>query len=1512
MNNFNPSQPRPGMAPHGIPQQGMAQPPPNQSQDQNIMQQIFSFVQQNPVNPQIAPLNSRVAVIRQLYSSQKLIQGDDPAKQRSVLNWALNVERRLVASAQSYQDYSTGVQNHLRALHTQRQNLNAMNTTSFPSNGMPAQAAPVPPSQNTLAQHPEQAQGSGRGHPNQSRPGMLSGQPAAQFGNLQQTSGTPRPPQPANSANQPQPSTPAQPVPQQTPQAPQPNNPPNQSKPGQQVSSQKMTLKTIFERDPEKAKQNIEQAYRTLLNQQLKRYECNSLEQLKAKMNIPPQHRVEAQRLGMDPLVHSLQQAARAAAAQKLQKEHEASGKLGEPVQSNHPSASQMAKNIDYTAYFAAQDSAKRSAEAGDLVVPASDNQSFQRNVNNRNVGGPAFGNSASNAGGSTNAFQAQSRQFPSQPGLQRQNTSNSSDQITAKGLPPRPASTTVPQASQPRPTSAAMLQGQSGGLYVGQQNQQPSPAMPVLNKPFQGAEQTPATPQRPPTQGVQRSQQASPQPGVGTSQSSNQEGPRNPPSFGSGMNPPSTQNPQNQAQLLEQLLNTMGPKAFAARQLPPQYQQILASQMKSEEHGKQIIRNLIQRFSRPNSQLAQPVADPVTQNPNASAGANGQTDAPATQASLPTGPVGNSAAGPSQGAALIKEIAEQPFPRNVMAQRLPSLRIPDNLRSWGQVAEWMSQNRSNFDQDVPDQLLRLARDHWTHINSNMKNPAAEPIQNNNGQRLLPPHVVQSSQAFQKGLVQIAPNGEVEIKPPTQQEIQQFQMSHPDAPPPSVPNLVQRTKLEHLKATDMNLARVVLQRYTQQLQQRQNEPRMQDSAPVSAPQQGSQAPQQNPTPFAGMAPGGVPAGMGRGQQTVVPGSNMVMQPPPRFPPGTAPYSNGMQPNQTQMLPPSAQHHFFPGPQPQPPQARPTLGPQGAMNAQVSTLPQAGAPPMTMSNGQVMALDQAQSQINQVNGQSSGKPADAVENRIQFLLQRLPTGQKVEMEPAQFNQIREKFGHFLTYQRDFRNAFKLAFESKGGFDDELNAILQFFAMLLKQSNNDQFEPRLSAPDLMNLLERIFRWAKQQSSKQNVSKPPVPASTAPSQNHVSTASAEPVKPSAQATTAKSSHTKQAPSMEKKTSTKKASAKAPPAPTSSQPPQTFPNPDTTTGHPKTGDGRPKYAESRSEFSFSPDNLSIPEKKRKKPNRVGEVVAQTPPAPTPGSTGSPQPAIVSKQDTMPATTHQDPPVAPKKPMPFRCPVAFCDADVEGFESSDQLNDHLDKEHGGASGPFGCIQGTEQDVLPEVGLQTTSHRVTMEDSATGSTRRPADAADQEDSDSPAKRQKGDDRGRYFRRTPIAGERQELTYDDSIQQMIEDAVHGVDPLDAFMDAVWVGQGEAPGSTTKTPGLTPDDHTSDGEEEDMTGFSEEEKRRRRRENMSIEELYGPETVLTPFVEGTMKPGPHWGPTGQPSAVHLEWYENEKKFHTEREQEARMRKAREAKARKDAAEIAAAKAAISGRK
>ena len=550
---------------------------------------------------------------------------------------------------------------------------------------------------------------------------MLSGQPGTQLGNLQQTPSTARPPQPVNTTNQLQASSSAQPTPQPSRHAPQPNNTPSQNNGGQQVPAQKLTLKTIFERDPEKARQNTEQAYKTLLHQQLKRYECSTLEQLKAKMNIPAQHHVEAQRLNMDPLVYSLQQAARAAAAQKMQKEYEASSKLGEPVQSNHLAVSQAAKSIDYPAYFAAQDSAKRSAEAGDLVVPASDNQNFQRNVNNRNIGGPAFGNNAPNAGGSTSAFAAQPRQFTSQGGLQRQNVSNTSDQVSMKGLPPRPASTTVPQASQPRSTSAAMLQGQSGGLYVGQQNQQPSPAMPVLNKPFQGVERNPATPQRPPTQSIHRNQQTSPQPGMGALQSTNQGGPRNPQSFASGMNQPASQAPQNQNQLLEHHLNTMGPKAFAARHLPPQYQQVLTNQMTSEEHGKQIIRNVIQRFSRPNSQLAQPIAESAPQDPSTSAHANSQTTTPAIQASAPNAPNGNSVAGPLQGAVLIKEIGEQPFPRNVMAQRLPNLRIPDNLRSWGQVAEWISQNRSNFDQDVPDQLLRLARDHWTHLNGGTK-----------------------------------------------------------------------------------------------------------------------------------------------------------------------------------------------------------------------------------------------------------------------------------------------------------------------------------------------------------------------------------------------------------------------------------------------------------------------------------------------------------------------------------------------------------------------------------------------------------------------------------------------------------------------------------------------------------------------------------------------------------------------------------------------------------------------
>ena len=98
--------------------------------------------------------------------------------------------------------------------------------------------------------------------------------------------------------------------------------------------------------------------------------------------------------------------------------------------------------------------------------------------------------------------------------------------------------------------------------------------------------------------------------------------------------------------------------------------------------------------------------------------------------------------------------------------------------------------------------------------------------------------------------------------------------------------------------------------------------------------------------------------------------------------------------------------------------------------------------MAMSNNQAGVLGQAQPQINQINDQIIGE-AYRCRGKVEYssLLQRISVGSKVDIEPAQFNQIQEKFKHFLTYQRDFKNAFKLAFESKGGFDDDLNGMLQ---------------------------------------------------------------------------------------------------------------------------------------------------------------------------------------------------------------------------------------------------------------------------------------------------------------------------------------------------------------------------------------------------------------------------------------------------------------------------------------
>ena len=148
-----------------------------------------------------------------------------------------------------------------------------------------------------------------------------------------------------------------------------------------------------------------------------------------------------------------------------------------------------------------------------------------------------------------------------------------------------------------------------------------------------------------------------------------------------------------------------------------------------------------------------------------------------------------------------------------------------------------------------------------------------------------------------------------------------------------------------------------------------------------------------------------------------------------------------------------------------------------------------------------------------------------------------------------------------------------------------------------------------------------------------------------------------------------------------------------------------------------------------------------------------------------------------------------------------------------------------GANEQFYRIDGTEQDSLPEVGLQLASHRVTMEDSATGSTLHPAGAADQEAPNPSEGVLEDDDWPRWTPGKLVYGERLTPENDDGISQFLEDTLNGVEPLDSFKDAVPAGQVESSGSTNKTPVLTPDDQILDEEEEDMTGLSGEERRQK---------------------------------------------------------------------------------------
>jgi hypothetical protein len=448
-----------------------------------------------------------------------------------------------------------------------------------------------------------------------------------------------------------------QPPPQQQQQQQQP--PPQQQQQPQQQMSQNPQAQT-FTLEEQKQMANLT---RSMLGS-IAEDQRNSVRQ-KILASLPPQQREHYQRQGVDPLVKHFQQIAlKKFSAEKMRRAQ---------LQTGGP--------IDFSSFAGQQADAMKMADAGQLVVPAS---------NNNNMGmDPAAANMANM--NMQPAMQNNQQQIQNMMAQRQQQTQAQmrTTQLQQQAQAQAQARNAAQQQAQQQ-----MLRGQPGGLNTNQAPQQ-SPAMSMLNRPMV-----------PPGQPSQTPPQNRPQP---------------------ALQPNQQMNPQMMAQFSQQIANNPGlfPNPKPELKIPPgvQIPPNLRAKLEGMPHEQQ--QQIIQRFCEqqqrtPQAQQAQQAQQMMMNNMN--------SGIPMGQQPLPNGAMGMPPQAPlnpqqqmamgMSGAPSHQQMQQRivmqqrqldydsrAFPPRVLAEVCP---VPPNVKTWGQLKEFVQQNQQNLPPDLLDKVRRF------------------------------------------------------------------------------------------------------------------------------------------------------------------------------------------------------------------------------------------------------------------------------------------------------------------------------------------------------------------------------------------------------------------------------------------------------------------------------------------------------------------------------------------------------------------------------------------------------------------------------------------------------------------------------------------------------------------------------------------------------------------------------------------------------------------------------------
>ncbi|KAF2139564.1 uncharacterized protein K452DRAFT_300121 [Aplosporella prunicola CBS 121167] len=633
----------------------------------------------------------------------------------------------------------------------------------------------------------------------------------------------------------------------------------------------------------------------------------------------------------------------------------------------------------------------------------------------------------------------------------------------------------------------------------------------------------------------------------------------------------------------------------------------------------------------------------------------------------------------------IVQQMDTLPYPPPIADAVRQSM--PENIRSWGQLKEWVSRNPNPM---LPmEKLTRVQRIHYEKLSGQQQNNAAN-----------------------LGMPNGHPNGPGQLGPghPNGQAPQAPMMPAGGTPNPGMQQRMaamqaaQRQRLmmaiQQVSAADIQRVR---QQYGPRVANASDDHLRQQIATMRLQQQQKAMGQPN---MPGMPP--QPPNMGMPQ-----GPNM--QQPPRVPqpgqPQPAPQMSGQQP----------QGQAKQAPQPkQPGNATPKVQPQQGLKrpssddvVEVADPSKPQAPPMQPSQSQQRPLGMTQAQFEKLTPQQQQvlrqkqmaiQAAQAqTQNQGQgAAVQGAATQSGQEISTAERNELTKKFMMLLTEVSQSvgqRPVIEVPPEAKAAMAQKLRAqgniiqgidkfmladyvrhrddkrtknIIMVRHLLFSQLDGQRqlreqvtIEPANFEKLLHNIDVFMRQVAKEAQNDKNEKNEKKSKAAETAQADGAQPQAQPSANATQGPQSKLSHANlqafqdhQAAILRRPQS----GSKPPAAPTSSQPPFSFSSPH----------GTPVYPPNR-QSELTPEKLKLPAKKKQRTS-----ADSTPAQGTPIATSSPQIGKLSPELRRDASQ----PGLPAKPR-FSCPHQICDFSARGFETKEELDGHMKEQHAKIEDPL-------------------------------------------------------------------------------------------------------------------------------------------------------------------------------------------------------------------------------------